>query len=91
MFRDARTGFQHSIPISTNFKVFKYFSVTASANYNEVWTLNTIDKYYSTTENKVVTVEQKGFDAFRTYNFNVGIGTTIYGTFNFGEDKKLKP
>lgn len=90
MFRDARTGFQHSIPISTNFKVFKYFSVTASANYNEVWTLNTIQKYYSSTENKVVTVDQKGFESFRTYNFNVGIGTTIYGTFNFGEDKKIE-
>ncbi len=90
MFRDARTGFQHSIPISTNFKVFKYFSVTASANYNEVWTLNTIEKSFSTIENKVVTVDKNGFESFRTYNFNVGIGTTIYGTFNFGEDKKIE-
>ena len=90
MFRDAKTGFQHSIPLSTNFKVFKYFSVTASANYNEVWALNTIEKYFSATENKVVTVDQKGFESFRTYNFNVAIGTTIYGTFNFGEDKKIE-
>ena len=90
MFRDARTGFQHSIPISTNFKVFKHFSVTGSANYNEVWTLNTIEKYYSATENKVVTVDKNGFESFRTYNFNVGIGTTVYGTFNFGEGKKIE-
>lgn len=90
MFRDARTGFQHSIPISTNFKIFKYFSITASANYNEVWTLNTIEKFYSASENKVVTVDQKGFESFRTYNFNAGIGTTIYGTFNFGEGKKIE-
>lgn len=90
MFRDARTGFQHSIPISTNFKVFKHFSVTGSANYNEVWTLSTIEKYYSATENKVVTVDKNGFESFRTYNFNVGIGTTVYGTFNFGEGKKIE-
>ena len=90
MFRDARTGFQHSIPISTNFKVFRHFSVTASANYNEVWTLNTIEKFYSATENKVVTVDQKGFESYRTYNFNAGIGTTLYGTFNFGEGKKIE-
>ena len=31
-----------------------------------------------------------GFDAFRTYSFNSSLGTTIYGTFNFGEDKKIK-
>jgi lipopolysaccharide assembly outer membrane protein LptD (OstA) len=36
MFRDAKVGFQHSIPLSTNFKVFKYFSATTSVNYNEV-------------------------------------------------------
>ena len=90
MFRDARTGFQHSIPISTNFKVFRHFSVTASANYNEVWTLNTIEKFYSATENKVVTIDQKGFESYRTYNFNAGIGTTLYGTFNFGEGKKIE-
>ena len=90
MFRDAKTGFQHSIPLSTNFKIFKFFSVSTSANYNEVWALNTIDKYFSPTENKVITEDQKGFEAFRTYNFSAGIGTTIYGTFNFGEDKKIQ-
>lgn len=90
MFRDAKTGFQHTIPINTNFKVFKYFSVSMGAAYNEVWAFNTIQKYFSTIENKVVTEDQKGFETFRTYNFSAGIGTTIYGTFNFGEDKKIQ-
>jgi lipopolysaccharide assembly outer membrane protein LptD (OstA) len=90
MFRDAKSGFQHSIPLSTNFKIFKYFSVTTSASYNEVWALNTIDRYFSPTENKVITEDLKGFDSFRTYNFNANIGTTIYGTFNFGEDKQIQ-
>jgi lipopolysaccharide assembly outer membrane protein LptD (OstA) len=90
MFRDAKTGFQHSIPLSTNFKIFKYFSVNTTANYNEVWALNTIEKYFDTTENEVVTNDIKGFEAFRTYNFTTGISTTIYGTFNFGEDKKIQ-
>ena len=90
MFRDAKTGFQHSIPINTNFKIFKYFSISMGAAYNEVWAFNTIQKYFSTIENKVITDEQKGFETFRTYNFSAGIGTTIYGTFNFGEDKKIQ-
>ena len=90
MFRDAKSGFQHSIPINTNFKIFKYFSISMGAAYNEVWAFNTIQKYFSTIENKVITDEQKGFETFRTYNFSAGIGTTIYGTFNFGEDKKIQ-
>lgn len=90
MFRDAKSGMQHSIPLSTNFKVFKYFSVTAGSNYQETWVMNTVKKDYNVTENKVVTTDEKGFDAFRTYNFTSSVGTTIYGTFNFGDDKKIQ-
>ena len=32
----------------------------------------------------------KGFDAFRTYNYSASLGTTVYGTFNFKEGKKLQ-
>lgn len=90
MFRDAKTGFQHSIPLSTNFKVFKHFSVSTSANYNEVWYFKTLRKNFDSELNQVVTNEVNGFDAFRTYSFSSSVGTTIYGTFNFGETKKIQ-
>jgi lipopolysaccharide assembly outer membrane protein LptD (OstA) len=90
MFRDAKMGFQHSIPLSTNFKVFKYFSATTSVNYNEVWYLKTIKKQFNNSQNRVVDTEVQGFDAFRTYSVSAGLGTTIYGTFNFGEKKKIQ-
>ena len=38
----------------------------------------------------VVTDTISGFDRFNKYNFSASIGTTIYGTFNFGEDKKIQ-
>ena len=90
MFDTAKAGMQHTIPLSTNFKVFKHFSVTANANYNEVWSLKTIDKEFDSEINKVVTTEVSGFDSYRTYNFGSNIGTTIYGTFNFGDTKKIQ-
>tara|TARA_B110000027_G_scaffold14160_1_gene13773 strand:- start:4463 stop:7093 length:2631 start_codon:yes stop_codon:yes gene_type:complete len=90
MFEDAKAGFQHSIPLSTNFKVFKHFSMSTSANYRENWTFNTINKSYDTESQSVVTTPLKGFDSFRTYNFSSSIGTTIYGLFDFGEDKKIQ-
>lgn len=90
MFRDAKLGFQHSIPLSTNFKLFKYFSASSSVNYNEVWYFKTIRKEYSSTQNKVVDTEIPGFDAYRTYSFSTGVGTTIYGTFNFKKGKRLQ-
>ncbi|WP_394350910.1 putative LPS assembly protein LptD [Flavobacterium phycosphaerae] len=90
MFRDAKIGFQHTIPLSTNFKVFKYFSATTSVNYNEVWYLKTIKKQFNVAQNKIIDTDVQGFDAFRTYSFNASLGTTIYGTFNFGDKKRIQ-
>ena len=93
MFDDAKAGFQHSIPLNTNFKLFKFFSLSASTSYNEVWTFKTVNKYFDATERKTVTEEVNGFDSFRTYNFSTSLGTTIYGMFNFekeGKDPKIK-
>ena len=93
MFDDAKAGFQHSIPLTTNFKLFKYFSLSASSNFNEVWTFKTIEKSYDALTKKTVTEDVNGFDTFRTYNFSTNLGTTIYGMFNFeksGEDRKIK-
>ncbi|MCF6296008.1 MAG: LPS-assembly protein LptD [Flavobacteriaceae bacterium] len=90
MFEDAKVGMQHSIPLSTNFKVFKYLSVSTSANFQETWTLNTINKTFDSGLLEVVTTENNKFDAFRTYNFSASLGTTIYGMFDFGEDKKIQ-
>jgi len=93
MFDDARIGLRHSIPLTTNFKVFDYFSVSASTNFEETWTLNTIDRFYDVTNNEVVTEDITGFDSYRTYNFGASVGTTIYGLFPLekeGQDKKIK-
>ena len=90
MFRDAQVGMQHSIPISTNFKLFKYFSAGASTNYQETWVTKTVDRNYDNTTGQIVDKTVNGFDAYRTYNFSTNLGTTIYGTFNFGEDKRIQ-
>jgi len=93
MFDDARFVASHSIPISTNFKIAKHFSVTASANYEDVWTLETFNQRFDPNEGAngaVVRDTISGFDRYNQYSLNLGIGTTLYGTFNFGENKKIQ-
>ena len=90
MFESAKSGFQHSIPLSTNFKLFKYLSFSTSANYKENWTFNTISKSFDNETSEVLTQEIKGFDSFRTYNFSSSLGTTVYGMYDFGKEKKVQ-
>ena len=90
MFEDAKTGMQHTIPISTNFKLFKYFSMSAGTNINHTWAFNTIRKTYDQPNQELITTPLREFDSYTTYNFSTSLGTTIYGMFNFGEDKKIQ-
>ncbi len=91
MFKDARYGATHTIPISTNFKVLKYLSVTVGSNIREVWTPTTVRyRDFDAKQNAVVKDTITGFDRFTSYNISTSVGTTIYGTVNFGLDKKIQ-
>jgi len=90
MFEGADVGARHTIPISTNFKIFDHFSVSTSANYNEVWTLKTFEQRYDEQLRQVDRDTINGFDSYRTYDFSTSVGTTVYGMFDFGDDKKFK-
>ncbi|WP_282042709.1 putative LPS assembly protein LptD [Winogradskyella flava] len=88
MFDDALAGMRHSIPLTTNFKIFNHFSVSTNANFEETWTLNTIRRFQDPTTEEIVTIDQNGFDRFLTYNFGASIGTTLYGMYNFEREGK---
>ncbi len=90
MFDNAKKGMQHTIPLSTNFKILKHLSVSTSTNFQENWTFETISKSFDQETQTVVTTPIQGFDAFRTYNFSTGIGTTVYGMFPFKEGSKIE-
>ena len=91
MFRDARLGARHTIPITTNFKVLNYLSASVSANYQETWVFKTFEQSFDPELNEgaggVRVDTLRGFDSYRTYNFSASLGTTIYGTYNFGKRK----
>ncbi|EGD35297.1 putative LPS assembly protein LptD [Capnocytophaga sp. oral taxon 338] len=91
MFAKAQTGFRHSIPISTNFKVLKFISFSLNTSLNETWQFKTVKYHnYNDITGKVAKDTINGFARYHTYNFGVGMGTTIYGTFDFGKDKKIQ-
>tara|TARA_R110002072_G_scaffold301557_2_gene481519 strand:- start:3187 stop:5844 length:2658 start_codon:yes stop_codon:yes gene_type:complete len=90
MFDDAQLGARHNIPISTNFKILNYLSASAGTSYQETWVMKTTRRSFDQELNQVVIDTVNGFDSFRTYNFSASLGTTLYGMFNFGPDKKIQ-
>ena len=83
MFETARAGMQHKTGTNTNLKAFRYFTISPSVNYEEIWHFDYIQKNYDASRNVVVTDTLRGFKSYREYNAGVSLSTNIYGTFNF--------
>lgn len=83
MFETAQSGLQHDVGLSTNMRLFNYLTLSPSVNYKEVWYLESINKTYNPTIQKIEVDTINGFAAFREYSAGVSMSTTIYGMFNF--------
>ncbi|MDG2475544.1 MAG: putative LPS assembly protein LptD, partial [Flavobacteriaceae bacterium] len=90
MFENAKSGVQHIIPFTTNFKIFKYFSASIGGRYQETWTGKTINYSDYNEESGVVKDTLSGFDRFGIYNYNASITTKIYGIVNFKPKNKVQ-
>jgi hypothetical protein len=83
MFETARAGMQHRTGTNTNFKAFKYFTVSPNVNYEETWQFDYIQKDYDIADNVIVTDTLRGFKSYREYNAGASLSTNIYGTYSF--------
>jgi lipopolysaccharide assembly outer membrane protein LptD (OstA) len=83
MFDEAKSGIQHNATMNTNMKALKYFTISPSLNYKEVWYFDRLSKKFDDVQNAVVTDTISSFSAFREYSTAVSLGTTFYGMFKF--------
>ena len=91
MFETAKAGVQHTASANTNMKVLKYFTLSPSANFKEVWNWDYINRYYDPTTGTAIKDTVRGFKSFREYSAGVSLGTSIYGVFNFkGRIKSIR-
>ncbi|MDC0923449.1 putative LPS assembly protein LptD [Flavobacteriaceae bacterium] len=90
MFENAKSGVQHNIPFTTNFKMFKHFSVSVGGQYQETWTGKTIN--YNDYNEGIEAVKDtiSGFERFGVYNFNASLTTKVYGILNFKPENKVQ-
>lgn len=83
MFDQAQKGINHKASLSTNMKLFNYFTVNPSANYTERWYFDHLQKKLNEEGNAVLTDTVSGFRALREFSTGVSLSTNVYGTFKF--------
>ena len=89
---EFQNGIQHSIPLSTSFKLLKHFTLNPSINYSETWYFESIRKSYNTTENDFDTTEVSGFQRYNQMSMSTGLTTKLYGMYDlkFSRMKKIR-
>ncbi len=89
-WRHAIRGMQQKVPVSTNFKLFKYFNISPSAQFRHVlygqYVIKQWDNATGQVRDSLVYKPAQFFD----WSFNTSLNTVIYGIFKFGEKHRLK-
>ena len=87
LLQNAKTGARNRIPVSSNFRLFKYFTGTASLDLTEIWYLKRINYYYNPAEARVDKIMEDGFNRITSYSTAFSMNTNIYGFYNFKKGK----
>ena len=93
--KDWTNGYQHSIPISTNFKLTKDLTLSPTLNYQGVLYSKSISKSWDTEMNDgdggVLIDTIQGFKYAHNYSTSASLSLSpkIYGMYTFKESSKL--
>lgn len=84
---DFRNGVQHSVPVSTSFKLLKHANVSPSLTYREVWAFKTIRREVSAFSGNDTTIDVTGFERGSSWNFNTSLTSKFYSLYQFRKGK----
>ncbi len=79
--RDWQNKITHSVPISANFTVLKYLTISPSLSLNDKMYFQRVDQTWNEQENRVQRDTTQGF--YNVFDFNVGVSlsTKLYGFY----------
>ena len=86
----ALRGFRQSVPLSTNFKLFRYFNITQTASLRHVWYGQHTEKYWDAAAGSVQDTLIYKPVQFVDWTLNTSLSTVIYGIFRLSKQGKIK-
>ena len=90
LYDRAKVGGRHTIPISTSMNVLKFFTLSPSFNYQEVWYTRELNYTYIEEENGIRIDTVNGFSRAGSWNSGASLNTRFYGTHFFQGDGKVQ-
>ena len=78
-----QNGVRHTLPISTSAKVLKHFTLSPTANYEEIWYGRELSYTFVDSLNAVRIDTTQKFARLNSYSFGAGLNTRLYGTMYF--------
>jgi len=81
LLKNAQFGVQHSVPISTTFRAFKYINISPAVNFREIWYASRLNYRFDKAQNGVFVDTARGFNRFYDFNTSASASTQVYGTF----------
>jgi len=90
--RETKQGLEHNISLNSPQKILKFFNLTPSINYRELWVDKITKAKYDTSTGKIIESQVKQFASRRIFNTSFAFKTTLYGLFepNLGSFKFLR-
>ena len=79
LIKDWRNAWQHQIPISGSFTLFKYINVNPSFNFTDRMYTNKVTKSWDEKQQVEVSDTTYGFHNVYNWNMSVGLSTKLYG------------
>jgi lipopolysaccharide assembly outer membrane protein LptD (OstA) len=82
-------GFRHTLPISTNITVLKYFTLTPALNLSAVMYTKTTLKEFDESTGQIIKTTNRNFSTGYDANFNTSLSTKLFMDYVF-KSKRLK-
>ena len=79
LIKDWRNAWQHQIPVSASFTLFKYININPSFNFSDRMYTNKVTKSWDEQKQTEVCDTTYGFHNVYNWNLSVGMSTKLYG------------
>lgn len=87
--RQMQNGITSNIPLSANFRVFRYFTLTPGVSFTSTEYFQTIRKSWNSIKDSIMVDTVQGIQSANTYNASASLNTSVYSLYSIGVHRAI--